>query len=111
MEHQQNLSQDARRKVGDERAAIRRAERRDHLAEMNLIRQESGGDYEPPTREDAAETVERERTITPRVERHEAKSAAHAEMRLANGDFVGATQSLMDDSALEDDDRVLEDEF
>ncbi|GAB2542487.1 hypothetical protein [Nocardia heshunensis] len=108
MEHQQNLSQDARRKVGDERAAIRRAERRDHLAEMNLIRQESGGDYEPPTREDAAETTERERAITPRVERHEARSAAHTEMRLANGDFGGPGQVLGDDTPVVED-GVLED--
>ncbi|GAB0107654.1 hypothetical protein JMUB6875_66510 [Nocardia sp. JMUB6875] len=52
MERQQNLSQDARRKAGNEQAAARRAERRDQLSDRNLILQESGGDYEAPTRLD-----------------------------------------------------------
>ncbi|MTE16527.1 hypothetical protein [Nocardia aurantiaca] len=50
MEREQNLSQDARRKAGDERAATRRADRHRQLSDMNLIREESGGDYEPLTR-------------------------------------------------------------
>ncbi|MEU1428877.1 hypothetical protein ACFRAQ_00725 [Nocardia sp. NPDC056611] len=50
MEREQNLSQDARRKAGDERAAARRAERHGQLSDMHLIREESGADYEPLTR-------------------------------------------------------------
>ncbi|MGW4351260.1 hypothetical protein ACWELJ_04140 [Nocardia sp. NPDC004582] len=50
MEREQNLSQDARRKAGDQRAAARRAERHGQLSDMHQIREESGADYEPLTR-------------------------------------------------------------
>ncbi|MEV0761862.1 hypothetical protein [Nocardia sp. NPDC050435] len=53
MEREQDLSQDARRKAGAENAAAHRAERHDQMSDLNRIRDESGGDYEPPTRTDA----------------------------------------------------------
>ncbi|WP_194818367.1 hypothetical protein [Nocardia sp. XZ_19_385] len=86
MERHQNLSQDARRKAGDESAAAHRAERHDQMTDMNLARTESGGDYEPPTREDMEE-IDGERKSTPREDRHAAKSATHDAARLANTDL------------------------
>ncbi|QLY30055.1 hypothetical protein H0264_33530 [Nocardia huaxiensis] len=87
MEHDQNLSQDARRKAGDEQAAARRSERHDQMTDMNRVRAESGGDYEPAKRSDLRGEIDRDRDITPREDRHAAKSAAHDAARLANEEF------------------------
>ncbi|MFI5782489.1 hypothetical protein [Nocardia sp. NPDC051570] len=51
MERHEDLSQDARRKAEDERAAAHRAERHDQTAEMNAVRDASGGDYAEETRD------------------------------------------------------------
>ncbi|MGW0251402.1 hypothetical protein ACWDYH_32720 [Nocardia goodfellowii] len=87
MERHQDLSQDARRKAGDESAAAQRAERHDQMTDMNLIRAESGGDYEPPTRADMEGRIDRERKTTPREDRHAAKSSTHDATRIANTDL------------------------
>ncbi|MEV0245596.1 hypothetical protein AB0H76_03290 [Nocardia sp. NPDC050712] len=87
MERHQDLSQDARRKAGDESAAAHRAERHDQMTDMNTVREESGGDYEAPTRGDMAGEVDRERESTPREDRHAAKAATHDAARIANAEL------------------------
>lgn len=84
MAREKNQSQDACRKAGDEEAAARRAERHDQMADLNRIREESGGDYEPAGREDVQGEIGRERESTSRGDRHAAKTRTHDAARLAN---------------------------
>ncbi|MEU0544780.1 hypothetical protein [Nocardia sp. NPDC005978] len=85
MKRQQNLSQDARRKADAESAAAHRAERHDQMRDMNLARDDSGGDYEPADREDQQGT-DRPRARM-RDDRHAAEAAAHDAVREANTEF------------------------
>lgn len=87
MKRQQNLSQDARRKADTESAAAHRAERHDRMRDMNLAREDSGGDYEPADREEM-EGIDRPRPRM-RDDRHAAEAAAHDAVRRANTELDG----------------------